>query len=82
MAQKVIFPNDGGGISVLTPILDSGLTVEQIALKDVPAGKPFLIVDDTAFPEDDEYREAWEADFSEPHGIGMGHDAWTALNDQ
>lgn len=80
MAQKIIYPNDFGGVAVMTPILESGLTVEQIALKDVPAGKPFLIIDDTALPETEEYRDAWTADFSEPHGIGLGHEAWTALN--
>lgn len=82
MAQKIIYPNELGGIAIMTPILESGLTIEQIALKDVPAGKPFLIIDDTDIPEDDQYRDAWEADFSEPHGIGLGHEAWTLLNNQ
>lgn len=80
MAQRIIYPNDFGGLAIVIPILESGLTVEQIALKDVPAGKPFLIVDESDIPESDEYQDAWTADFSEPHGIGLGHEAWVALN--
>lgn len=82
MTTRIIFPNDDGGIAVMIPIVESGLTVEQIALKDVPAGKPFLIIDQSDLPEDDEYREAWTADFSTPDGYGLGHEAWTALNNQ
>lgn len=80
MASRIIFQNDFGGIDILIPILESGLSLEQIALKDVPSGKPFLIIDHTDLPETDEYRDAWTADFSEPDGIGLGHEAWRALN--
>lgn len=79
MAKKVIFPNEFGGLSILAPVGDHGIPIEQIALKDVPAGRPFLIIDDSDLPEDWQYRDAWEADFSEPHGYGIGHDAWVAL---
>jgi hypothetical protein len=44
----------------------------QVALKDVPIGSPFLIVEDTDLPQDREYIDAWEADFSQPHGYGVG----------
>ena len=80
MQQLIIYPNDDGGISIITPLLDCGLDVNEIALKDVPSGKPFLIISDTDLPEDNQYRDAWEADFSEPHGVGLGHDTWTQLN--
>ena len=36
--------------------------IEAIALKDVPAGLPFKIVDVSEIPEDRTFRAAWEAD--------------------
>lgn len=80
MQQLIIYPNDEGGIAIIHPLVECGLTVEQIALKDVPNGKPYLIISSTDLPADNEYRAAWEADFSEPNGYGLGHDAWTQLH--
>jgi hypothetical protein len=82
VAQRVIYPNDFGGLAILTPILECGLTVGEIALKDVPAGKPFLIVDSSDLPQSDEYFAAWTADFSEPDGIGLGPVAYQELYGQ
>ena len=59
MNQRIIFPNDEGGVSVIIPT-DCGLTLEEIAAKDVPAGKPFEIVDVSDIPEDRTFRNAWE----------------------
>lgn len=78
IANKVILhPRDGGGIAVVSPC-ECGLTLEQIARKDVPAGMPFLIVDRSELPSDLTYFEAWTADFSEPDGVGIGAAAWFA----
>lgn len=74
--MKIIHPNNDG-ITVLYPAA-CGLTVEEIALKDVPAGLPFLIVEDEEIPTDREFRAAWEADFSTPDGYGIGYDALIA----
>jgi hypothetical protein len=60
MNQRIIFPNDKGGVSILTPALECGLTIEEIAAKDVPAGKPFKIVDVSDIPTDRTFRNAWE----------------------
>jgi hypothetical protein len=54
--MKIIaFTNDEGGVSILTPILDSGLTIEEIAEKDIPLlnGEPipYLILDDSELPD-------------------------------
>lgn len=70
MTQRVIYPTDDGGIAILIPA-ECGLTIEQIAAKDVPTGKPYLIVDASEIPEDRTYREAWAADFSNPDGVGQ-----------
>lgn len=70
MTRRVIYPTDDGGIAILIPA-ECGLTIEQIAAKDVPTGKPYLIVDVSEIPEDRTYREAWAADFSNPDGVGQ-----------
>lgn len=71
--QKIIYPNESG-ISVIHPTGE--MPVEEVARKDVPAGVPYLIVDETALPADRTFRAAWTADFSAPHGHGIGADAW------
>ncbi|CAB4141644.1 hypothetical protein UFOVP420_23 [uncultured Caudovirales phage] len=60
MNQRIIFPNDDGGVSVIVPAAECGLTIEEIAAKDVPAGKPYKIVDVTDIPSDRTFRNAWE----------------------
>jgi len=60
MNQRIIYPNDDGGVSVIVPAAECGLTIEQIAAKDVPQGKPFQIVDVADIPEDRTFRNAWE----------------------
>ena len=59
MNQRIIFPNDEGGVSVIIPA-DCGLTIEEIAAKDVPTGKQFEIVDVSDIPTDRTFRDAWE----------------------
>ena len=78
--KRIIYPNDDGGVSVVIPSPNTKYTIEQIALKDVPAGKPYRIIEDTDIPTDRTFRNAWEADFSNPDGLGLGHDEWFRLN--
>ena len=59
MNQRIIYPTDDGGVAVIIPA-ECGLTIEEIAAKDVPAGKPFKIVDVSDIPEDRTFRNAWE----------------------
>lgn len=83
MNKRVIYPNGSGGISIIIPA-PCGLTIEQIAMKDTPAGVPYLIVDlaDIAgVISDRKTREAWEADFSKPDGYGIGAEAWFAAQE-
>lgn len=60
MRQRIIYPNDAGGVSVIIPAPECGLSVEEIAAKDVPAGKPYKIIDVTDVPSDRAFRNAWE----------------------
>lgn len=58
MNQRIIYPTDDG-VAIIIPA-DCGLTIEEIAAKDVPAGKPYKIVDATDIPTDRTFRNAWE----------------------
>lgn len=60
MNQRIIYPTDEGGVTVIIPAPDCGLTIEQIAEKDVPPGVPFRIVDAADIPADRTFRDAWE----------------------
>ena len=68
MNKRIIFPNETS-ISIIVPA-DCGLSIKQIAAKDVPQGVPYLIIDASDLPQDREFRNAWEADFSNPDGFG------------
>jgi hypothetical protein len=57
--KRIIYPNDEGGVSIVVPAPDCELSLEQIAGKDVPAGKPYQIVDASEIPDDRSYRNAW-----------------------
>lgn len=60
MNSRIIYPTDDGGVAVIVPAAECGLSIEAIAAKDVPAGKPFKIVDVADIPEDRTFRAAWE----------------------
>ena len=59
--KKIIFPNETG-ISVITPTGE--LSLEETALKDVPSGVKYKIIDASDLPADRDFRNAWEFDFS------------------
>ncbi len=59
MNQRIIYPTDDGGVAIIVPA-DCGLTIEEIAAKDVPQGKPYKIVDVADIPTDRTFRNAWE----------------------
>jgi hypothetical protein len=58
MNQRIIYPTDDG-VAIIVPA-DCGLTIEEIAAKDVPVGKPYKIVDGSDIPSDRTFRNAWE----------------------
>tara|TARA_A100001201_G_scaffold116045_1_gene99692 strand:- start:41 stop:244 length:204 start_codon:yes stop_codon:yes gene_type:complete len=57
--KRIIYPNDEGGVSIIVPSDRCGLTAEEIAAKDVPAGKTYQIVDVADVPSDRSFRNAW-----------------------
>jgi hypothetical protein len=66
MNQRIIYPTDDGGVAVIAPSSNclKEHTIEEIAAKDVPAGKPYKIVDVADIPSDRTFRNAWEVDVS------------------
>ena len=62
MNQRIIYPNDDGGVSILIPTEEylAKHTIEELVAKDVPAGKPYKIVDVADIPTDRTFRNAWE----------------------
>ena len=60
--NRIIYPNDEGGVSIIIPTPEAleTMTIEEIAAKDVPSGKPFKIVDVSDIPSDRTFRNAWE----------------------
>jgi len=62
--NRIIYKKDEGGIAVIVPS-DNALaehTIEEIAEKDVPAGKPYKIVSVDDIPSDRTFRNAWTVD--------------------
>jgi hypothetical protein len=59
--MKIIYKNDNGGVSIIHPSPEATktMTIEEIALKDVPTGLAFAIVEDSEIPEDRTFRDAW-----------------------
>ena len=57
--KRFIYANDEGGISIVVPADNCGLTVEEIQAKDVPDGKTSYIIDATDVPSDRSFRNAW-----------------------
>ena len=60
MTQRIIYPTDEGGVAIIIPAPECGLSIKEIAEKDVPAGKPFKIIATADVPSDRTFRDAWE----------------------
>jgi hypothetical protein len=57
---RIIYRLPDNGVAVIIPAPDCGLTIEEVAAKDVPAGVPFRIVEADTIPADRTFRNAWE----------------------
>lgn len=80
--MKIIYKNSDGSVAVIHPT-DEALeimAIEEIALKDVPTGLAFAIVNDSEIPADRANREAWVVDsslltdgFGADYGVGSAN---------
>ena len=70
---RIIYKDREGGVAVIIPTQEAIdlYGINAIAIKDVPAGKPYKIVDVSAIPSDRSERDAWTIDDAElTDGIG------------
>jgi hypothetical protein len=72
MNFRIVYPTDDGGVAILIPTPECLLThtIEEIAAKDVPAGKPYKIISASDIPSDRTFRNAWGVQIDEPDGVG------------
>lgn len=63
ISPVVIYKNDEGRVSVIYPTLEALYLhgIDAIAKKDVPAGKPYKIIDSSELP-DRSTRNQWDVD--------------------
>ena len=62
--DRIIYKTDEGGVAIVIPTPEALETygIMAIAVKDVPAGKPFKIVSAADIPSDRSQRDAWTID--------------------
>ena len=58
--KRIIYPTPDGKVAIITPVLDCGLTLEQIVEKAVPPNTSYKIVNVEDIPQDRTFRDAWE----------------------
>ena len=62
MDSRIIYTTDEGTVAILIPTDECGLSIEEIAAKDVPEGKEYKIVDVSTISSDRSFRNAWVLD--------------------
>ena len=72
--KRIIYQNETGGVSIIIPTESV-----ELALKDVPEGVPYEIVDEADIPSDRFFRNAWVANGAAvevdlPKAKEIGHD--------
>ena len=82
MSKLIIYKSEEGRAILVIPAPNCEIPLEEIARKDVPSGLPYHIIDRSQIPTDMTFYEAWEADFTNPTGHGIGADAWFAEQEQ
>jgi hypothetical protein len=77
MGKVIIYVQDGGVPAVITPTAEAirEFGIKNIAEKDTPYGKPFLIMDASDLP--DAPQEAWTVSGDQlTSGVGLGPVRW------
>jgi hypothetical protein len=79
MTQVIIYNQDNGVVAIIRPTEEAIALygIEAIAAKDVPAGKPYKIVDASEIPTDRSQRNAWTVDDADlTDGVGAEYDTF------
>lgn len=64
MNQVIVYKQDSGVVAIVRPT-DEAIAlygIEAIAQKDVPAGKPYKIINASEVPTERTYRNTWTVD--------------------
>lgn len=72
MSQVIVYKQDSGIIAVVHPAAEAlaSMTLQQIAEKDVPTGKPYKIIDTADLPVRST-RDSWTVDDADlTDGVG------------
>ena len=56
---RFVYTRDDGGVTVVCPSDNCGLTLEQIKYKDCPNDRTVYTVSKSAIPSDRSFRNAW-----------------------
>ena len=73
MNPVIIYKQDSGVVAIIRPTAEALALygIEAIAAKDVPAGKPYKIIDASEIPADRSQRNAWTVDDADlTDGVG------------
>lgn len=73
MSQVIVYKQDNGVAAIIYPTQEAleRLDILAIAAKDVPAGKPFKIIDAADVPTDRSERNGWTVDDADLNdGVG------------
>jgi len=59
--MRIVYKTTEGGVAVVIPTPEAleTMTIEEIAIKDVPEGAEYHIVEDSEVPSDRTFRNAW-----------------------
>ena len=81
--MRIIYKMADNNIAVMIPNQEyvRAFGILAIALKDVPNGLPFWIVEDSEIPTDRTFRDAWEIpeEWREPDGYGSPFNTFSEI---
>ena len=62
MNKRIIYKTIDDKVAILVPTAEylKTHTIEELALKDIPANTPYKIIDVSEIPSDRTFRNAWE----------------------
>tara|TARA_R100000231_G_scaffold8087_1_gene10969 strand:+ start:2109 stop:2363 length:255 start_codon:yes stop_codon:yes gene_type:complete len=70
--KVILYLQDNGVVAIMypnteetNPLTGNKYTPEEVAIKDVPKGKKYKIVEDTEIPTDGTFRDAWTVNESD-----------------
>ena len=72
--KRIVYINDEGGITILSPSPNCDLSIDALAKKDVPTGKKYKIINTTDVSTDRSFRDAWTVDETDlTDGVGADY---------